>query len=220
MTSDNRPDQASGRLYDVSLTIEPGMLVWPKDTQVAIEPVASMASGATCNLSSIRLGSHTATHVDAPSHFIPGAGTVDNIPPHILVGPARLFQLGEVRQIDRQLLQALDLQGVTRVLFGTGNSALLHDSQFRTSYAGISGEAARYLVEAGVGLVGVDYLSVEEYRARGHPTHTTLLEAGVVIVEGLDLAGVPAGDYELLCLPLKLKGVDGAPARVFLRELS
>ncbi len=207
------------RLYDVSLTINAGMLVWPGNPPVTVDTVKAIAHGDSSNVSLLHMGTHTATHVDAPRHFIPGAPGIDSLQPELLVGPARLFQLTEVQRIDRNLLEALDLNGITRLLLGTRNSALLKQGEFNRDYASMTADAASYLVNRGVKLVGIDYLSVEEYQKEGRPTHHILLGAGIAIIEGLDLTGVPPGDYELLCLPLKLKDGDGAPARVFLREI-
>ncbi len=207
------------RIYDVSLTIYPGMPVWPDNAPVTVDVVKSIARGSSSNVSLLHIGTHTATHVDAPSHFVQGAPSVDRIDPEVLLGQARLFQLPDVDRIDRKVLAALDLKGVTRLLLGTRNSTLLKQKEFNLDYTSVSGDAARYLVDIGIKLVGIDYLSMEEYQKEGRPTHHILLEAGVVIVEGLNLTGVPPGDYELLCLPLKLKDGDGAPARVFLRGL-
>jgi len=207
------------KLYDISLTIYSGMLVWPGQPQVAMDTVKSIAQGGSSNVSLLHIGTHTATHVDAPRHFIPGAPSIDSIQPEVLLGPARLFQLPEAHHIDRNLLERLDLKGIERLLFGTRNSTLLKQRQFEQDYAFISEDAARYLVDMGIKLVGVDYLSVDQYQDKTRPAHHTLLGAGVVIVEGLNLTGVPAGDYELFCLPLKIKDGDGAPARVFLREI-
>lgn len=207
------------KLYDVTLTIEPDMLVWPGNPRVAVDTVKSIAQGSSSNVSLLHIGTHTATHVDAPRHFIPGAPGVDSLEPEVLVGRARLFQLPGAHHIDRKLLEGLDLKGVKRLLLGTRNSALLKQKQLGLDYAFISADAARYLVDMGIKLVGLDYLSVEQYQKEGRPAHNILLGAGMVIVEGLALAEVPAGDYELLCLPLKLKDADGAPARVFLREV-
>ena len=207
------------KIYDISLTIYPGMLAWPGQPQVAMDTVKSIAQGGSSNVSLFHIGTHTATHVDAPRHFISGAPGIDSIGPEVLLGPARLFQLPEAHHIDRNLLERLDLKGIERLLFGTRNSTLLKQRQFEQDYAFISEDAARYLVDMGIRLVGVDYLSVDQYQDKTRPAHHTLLGAGVVIVEGLDLTGVPAGDYELFCLPLKIKDGDGAPARVFLREI-
>jgi len=210
---------ARRKIYDISLTIYPGMLAWPGQPQVAMDTVKSIAQGGSSNVSLFHIGTHTATHVDAPRHFISGAPSIDSIGPEVLLGPARLFQLPEAHHIDRNLLERLDLKGIERLLFGTRNSTLLKQRQFEQDYAFISEDAARYLVDMGIKLVGVDYLSVDQYQDKTRPAHHTLLGAGVVIVEGLNLTGVPAGDYELFCLPLKIKDGDGAPARVFLREI-
>ncbi len=210
---------AGHKVYDISLTIYPSMLAWPGQPQVVMDTVKSIAQGGSSNVSILHTGTHAATHVDAPSHFIPGAPSIDSIGPEVLLGPARLFQLPGAHHIDRNLLAGLELKGVERLLLDTRNSALLKRRQFEQDYAFISEDAAHYLVDIGIRLVGIDYLSVDQYQNKGRPTHHILLGAGVVIVEGLDLTGVPPGDYELLCLPLKIKNGDGAPARVFLREL-
>jgi arylformamidase len=207
------------KVYDVTLTIHPAMVVYSGNPPVAVDTVKSIAQGGSSNISLLHIGTHTGTHADAPGHFIPGAPGIDSVAPEVLLGLARVYQLPEAHHISRQVLEGLDLKGVTRLLLGTRNSALLRQGQFDTDYAFVSEDAARYLVELGVKLVGVDYLSVEEYQKEGRPTHHTLLRAGVVIVEGLDMTGVPPADYELLCLPLKLRDGDGAPARVLLREL-
>lgn len=207
------------KVYDISLTIEPGILVWPGDSPVTMDIVESIDRGGSSNVSLLHVGTHTATHVDAPGHFIPGAPGVDSISPEVLLGQARLFQLPDAHHIDRKLLERLDLNDVKRLLLGTRNSALLKQRQLEPDYAFVSEDAARYLVDMGIKLVGVDYLSIEQYQKEGHPTHHILLGAGVVIVEGLYLTDVPSGDYELMCLPLKIKDADGAPARVFLREV-
>ena len=208
------------RIFDISLTIGPDTPVYPGNAPVQVEAVKSIAQGDSSNVSLFHIGSHTATHVDAPRHFVLGGEGVESIRPDILVGPARLFQLGQVDRVDREQLERLDWSGVSRVLFGTGNSALLQDRQVHLDYAFLTGRAAKFLVERGVSLVGLDYLSVEQYKKEGRPVHHTLLEAGIVVVEGLYVADVPDGWYELLCLPLKVQGADGAPARVFLKELS
>ncbi len=207
------------KVYDVSLPIYPGMPVWSGNPEVALDEVKSIARGASSNVSFLHIGTHSATHVDAPGHFIPGAPGVDSIPPGLLLGPARLFQLTQAHHIDRRLLEGLDLKGVERLILGTRNSNLFRQEQLSLDYAFVTADAARYLVDMGIKLVGVDYLSIEEYQKEGRPTHHILLGAGVIIVEGLDLSGVPPGDYELICLPLRLKDADGAPARVFLRQL-
>ena len=206
-------------VYDVSLPIYSGMLVWPGDPPVSIEAVKAATKGDSSSVSLLHLGSHTGTHVDAPRHFIAGAPGVSSLDLNILWGKARLFQLPAALRIDRSLLERLDLDGVTRLLLGTGNSARLRKGQFDPGYVFVTEDAASYLVDRDIKLVGVDYLSIEAYHNESHPTHRTLLGAGVVIIEGLVLDGIPPGDYELICLPLKIRDGDGAPARVLLRGL-
>lgn len=206
------------RLYDVSLTIHSGMKVWPGDAPVELETLTDM-SDSLCNLSALRLGSHAGTHVDAPRHFLTDGVGVDDIKLDLLVGPARLFQLTDAACIDRKLLEGLDLEGVSRLLLGTRNSALWRQAEFCEDYIYLTEDAAAYLVEKQIKLVGIDYLSVEEFNSVENPVHYILLGAGTVIIEGLDFTNVPPGDYELLCLPLKVKGADGAPARVILKEI-
>ncbi len=208
-----------GKVYDVSLPIFPGMPVWPGDPPMSKDYFKSITRGDSSNVSLLHIGSHTGTHVDAPRHFIADAPGIDTTEPEVLMGLARLVHLPDEHHISRQLLEGLDLSGVSRLLLSTRNSALLRQKQFSPDYAFVDEDAASYLVDIGIKLVGIDYLSIEEFKKEGHPVHHTLLGAGVIIVEGLDLASVPAGDYELICLPLKLKDGDGAPARVFLREL-
>ena len=194
-------------------------MVWPGDPPVAVDTIEAATQAGTCTISHLHLGSHTGTHIDAPRHFLRGAPGVDSIDPDILIGRARLFHVPSAHHIDRELLRGLDLKGVVRLLLATRNSALLHQEKFQKDYAFVSEDAARYLVELGIKLLGIDYLSVEDYRNLACPTHLTLLQARVVIVEGLDLCAAPPGDYELICLPLKIKDGDGAPARAFLREI-
>jgi arylformamidase len=208
-----------GKVYDVSLPIYPGMPVWPGDPAMSTDYFKSTGRGDSSNVSLLHMGSHSGTHVDAPSHFIPDAPGIDSTEPDILMGPARLIHLPEAHHISRRLLEGQDLAGVSRLLLATRNSALLKQNPPSMDYTFVTEDAASYLVDIGVKLVGIDYLSIEEAKKEGHPVHHTLLSGGVVIIEGLDLTGVPAADYELLCLPLKLKGGDAAPARVFLREV-
>ncbi|MFA5890370.1 MAG: cyclase family protein [Actinomycetota bacterium] len=205
-------------VFDISLGIEPGMMVWPGDPLVVVEETSRMARGDLANVSTLRLGTHTGTHVDPPCHFIDGAVTVDEIPPDVLVGPAVVLDLRAVAgEITPQDLCALP-DGAERVLFRTCNSDLWARGAraFPEDYVSLGLEGARWLAARGVRLVGTDFLSIEQRGAPGHPVHVALLEAGVVIVEGLDLHAVDPGDYTFMCLPLKVSGGDGAPARALL----
>jgi arylformamidase len=212
------------RIYDVSVPISAEMPVYPGDPGVEIRQWAAIADGDAANVSLLHFGAHTGTHVDAPSHFIEGASKVDSMPLDALVGRARVMLMpDEVEAINASHLSAQSIEGVTRIIFKTRNSAFWSDTTngFRQDFTHITPDAARALVQSGVRLVGMDYLSVEKFQSERHETHEILLSNGVVIVEGLDLREVPAGDYELICLPLKIAfGTgDGAPARAILRTI-
>ena len=197
-------------MIDVSVPIRPGMVVWEGDPAVSFEPAASLEEGDPANLTRLELGSHTGTHVDAPLHFLAGGEGVERLPLDALIGPALVVDL---TGLERDVRAAdLDIPaGTERLLLKTPNSRLWERGEFVAEHVTIAPDAASLLVELGVRLVGVDYLSV------GSPeTHRILLEAGIVPLEGLDLREVDPGLYELVALPLRLEGVDGAPARVVL----
>ncbi|MFQ5947020.1 MAG: cyclase family protein, partial [Anaerolineae bacterium] len=200
-------------LVDISLPIEPGMVFCEGDPTVQISPYLQMARGDAANVSLLSLGSHTGTHLDAPAHFLDGAPTVDELPLETLVGPTLLASVGAKELISQRDLELLPLQGHTRLLLKTRNSALWALGRFTRDYVALDLEGACYLVEQGIRLVGIDYLSLETYEAPGHPVHRLLLGAGVIILEGLNLTGVDSGVFELLCLPLPARGIDGAPCR-------
>lgn len=211
-------------IYDISVPIRRRMPVYPGDPPVEIEAWAAMAKGDVANVSQLRFGAHTGTHVDASAHFIEGGRKVVELPLDVLIGEVRVIEIREdVRAITTKHFRAAELKGATRVLFKTGNSSFwTSDAQgFREDFAYLAPEAASLLVENGVRLVGIDYLSIEEFHSATHDTHKILLSNEVVIIEGLDLSRVPAGVFELICLPLKLAegSGDGAPARTILREL-
>lgn len=201
---------------DVTVPIRDGMVVYEGDPSVRVVRRRSMAAGDPANLSEVTFGTHTGTHLDAPAHFIRGGATLDAVPLDALMGPALVVEVGHVRVIGREQCAQLELAGAERLLFKTRNSGLWRRDTFAHDYVALDEGAARYLMAAGVRLVGIDYLSIETFHAVGHPVHRVLLGAGVVILEGLDLSAVAPGRYELLCLPLKLAGADGAPCRVLL----
>ena len=213
------------KIYDITVPVHDGLPTFPGDPGVEIHTVAALERGDAANVSLLHFGAHTATHVDAPAHFIAGASRVAEMPLASLIGPAQVLEIpSDADAITPAHLLATTWRGPERILFKTRNSAFWSelDKGFRTDFTYIAPEAAQLLVENGVRLVGIDYLSVEKYGVTDFATHHIVLSAGVVIVEGLDLREVPAGNYELLCLPLKLSGGagDGAPARAVLRELS
>lgn len=194
-------------IHDVSVPLRTGMVVYPGDPTFSIDRAMSLAAGDIANVSEMELGVHTGTHVDAPLHFFEGAPAVEALDLGVLVGPAVVVEVIGPGDIGPDAV----VDGVERLLFKTRNSAAWAEEGFYEDYASISPEAATRLVGAGVRLVGIDYLSVGSAE-----THETLLRAGVIAVEGLDLRGIDPGPYTLVCLPLKIEGSDGAPARAIL----
>lgn len=197
-------------IIDITRPISPDTPVWPGDPPVVVERVARVEVGDPADVSRLQLGTHTGTHVDPPAHFLPGGDTVDQLPLDLLVGPALVADLSEAPEVDADALEALALPaGTTRLLLKTGPE----DGGATTG--ALTPAGARWLVEHGVRLVGVDTLSIEPDTDE-YPVHHILLGAGVVIVESLDLSAVSAGGYQLVCLPLRIAGGDGAPARAVL----
>jgi arylformamidase len=206
------------KIYDISVPVRDGGLVYPGNPEIHIGLQQSVALGAGANVSQVAFGSHTGTHVDAERHFFDDGRTVDQIPLETLIGAARVLEYGpETTSVTRADLESHDLTGVERVLLKTRNSDYLtQDPDFHPDYTYLAPDGAEYLVELGVKLVGIDYLSIEQFHSGHHRTHLTLLGAKVVIVEGLNLAGIAPGRYDFYCLPVKLAGCDGAPARAVL----
>lgn len=197
------------------------MPFYPGDPGAEIKPARQISDGAIANLSLLKLGSHSGTHIDAPHHFVDGGKTVDRLSLEALVGPVRVLDLtGVESSIDREQLESSGLEGVTRLLLKTSNSGLWSSADFSEDYVSLSGSAADYLVNLGIVLLGIDYLSIEQFKSEDYHVHHALLGAGVVVLEGIDLGQVEAGDYELVCLPLKIRGGDGAPARAILIDKS
>ena len=205
------------RIYDISVPIRSGGLVYPGNPEIDITLQQAVARGAGANVSAIRFGSHTGTHADAARHFFDDGQPVDKIPLERLIGPALLVRFSDdVRAIGAAELRAHDLGAHKRILLRTRNSGLLSQKQFVPDYTYLAPDGAQFLVDKGVELVGIDYLSIEQFHSGHHRTHRTLLAKSVVILEGLDLSAPPAGVYQLICLPLRIEGCDGAPARAVL----
>jgi arylformamidase len=207
------------RIYDVTVPITEVMPVWPGDPGVKVEQVSSMARGDEFNVSRLSLSCHTGTHVDAPYHFVQQGSTVENLALDVLMGPAFV---AELNKLEGNTIEVYDLASVhfprdtIRLLLKTSNSHFWEDRlpEFERDFVHLSPKAAQWLVQRGIQLVGVDYLSVEAFGVRRYRVHKILLNANVIIVEGLNLSRVPEGWCQLVCLPLKIKGGDGAPARV------
>jgi arylformamidase len=206
-------------IYDISLTISPSLPIWPGDPALELEQIESMDRGAHANVTRISAAVHLGTHVDAPHHFLNDGRTVENLPLDVLTGPCYVTQLPDgIEAITEEVLERTEISSeMKRVLFGTRNSHLWAkgESTFQTDFVAITEDGAEWLVAHGVQLVGVDYLSVAPY-GDSVPTHTVLLKAGVVVVEGLNLSKIVRGFYDLYCLPLKIAKCDGAPARAIL----
>ena len=210
------------KIYDITVAISAETPIYKGDPGVEITSFKSIAAGSSANVSHAAFGVHTATHVDAPNHFIDSARRIHELDPQKLLGPCRVIEVpDDVVGIEPEHVG--DIDGVTRVLFKTRNSAFWSTPElgFRTDFTYLTPATAKLLVASGVVLVGIDYLSIEKSGSPGHPVHMTLLEKEVVILEGVDLREVAPGDYELICMPLKYIGAtgDGSPARTFLRDL-
>ena len=210
-------------VYDVTVPISNELPTWPSDPAVEITDFRSLSAGDGANVSMLHLGAHTGTHVDAPAHFIEGAAKVESLPLEALIGEAHVIAVPEdTLFIDEEFVRKQYLPGTERVIFKTRNSAFWSEAtpQFHTDFTYLDLPAAEWLVEQGIKLVGIDYLSIEKYASEKHETHLALLSRGVVILEGLNLTGIVPGKYELICLPLRLRSNkgDGAPARVVLRK--
>ena len=205
------------RLIDVSVLLRPGMPTYPGNQPFEFQPVKRVAEGASSNVSKVLMGTHTGTHVDAPRHFFDDTPGVDALPLEVLMGPCVLICVDdEVMSVGEEQLRRHELKSHTRVLIKTRNSAFIREREFHQDYTYLAPDGAAYLAKLGVRLVGVDYLSIEQFHSGHHKTHRTLLEKGIIIVEGLDLSAPPMGPYELRVLPLRLAGLDGAPARAVL----
>jgi arylformamidase len=208
-----------GGWVDVSVPLRSGMVHWPDNPPVRIERMLDIERGDVANVSTISLGSHTGTHMDAPIHFVRGGEGMDRMPLDATMGLARVIEIQDPTSIKPDELDPHGIGRGDRVLFKTRNSSLAWWTRdFIEDFVYVSQEAARYLAERGVRTVGVDYLSVGGFYSDGVETHRALLGAGIWVIEGLDLSGVEPGEHELICLPLKVEGGDGAPARALLRK--
>ena len=209
-------------IYDVTVPLHNGLPTWPGDPGVEITDWRSLAKGDGANVSLLHFGAHSATHVDAPAHFIDGAAKVESLALEALIGEVEVIEVPEDRLvIDEEFVADSCNPATKRFLFKTRNSAFWSEPnpQFHTDFTYLDLNAATRLVQQGLKLVGIDYLSIEKYGQANHETHLALLSHGVVILEGVNLSDVPAGRYELICLPLRVKSDlgDGGPARVVLR---
>ncbi|HEV8194644.1 MAG TPA: cyclase family protein [Ktedonobacterales bacterium] len=205
---------------DVSVPVYTGMAHWPDNPPIVVERMLDMERGDPANVSKLSLGAHTGTHMDAPRHFLRDGAGIDMMPFAATLGPASVIEIHDPVSIRPDELVAHKIQAGERVLFKTANSARVWQTdEFVEDFVYISADAASFLAAQGVRTVGVDYLSVGGFRADGAATHQALLQAGIWVIEGLNLSQVQAGTYELICLPLRLMNADGAPARAILRPI-
>ncbi len=206
------------KLIDVTVPLDATIPTYPNNTPFSLEPIKRLARGDSSNVSTLHMSAHSGTHVDAPRHFFDNGPGVEALALDILMGRVRVIQVTSRTGISADDLAKEDLSEDVRILIKTRNSQLWGTTEFRTDYVGVTESGARHLVAHGIKLVGVDYLSVEPFKTPGAPAHHVLLGAGTIVLEGLNLRDVEPGIYELCCLPLRVVGSDGAPARVVLRK--
>jgi arylformamidase len=206
------------RFIDVSVPLKAGMPAFPGNPEFELHAVKRIADGGSSNVSRLVLGTHTGTHVDAPRHFFDNGATIDALALELLIGRARVVEIPKRGGITRADLAAAGLREDLRVLLKTPNSAFWNGEGFRQDFTYLDESAASYLVEQGVKVIGIDYLSVEQFKKPGAPAHRALLSKNAIIIEGLNLSDAPPGMYEMYCLPLPVTGGDGAPARVVLKH--
>jgi arylformamidase len=206
------------KLIDVSVPLDANLPTYPGNTPFSIEAITRIANGDSSNVSTLHLSAHCGTHVDAPRHFFDEAPGAEGLPLEMLCGRTRVIAITSRKGITAEDLAKSDLSEDVRVLVKTSNSRLWGSPAFHQDFIGVTESGAKYLIEHGIKVVGVDYLSVEEFKKPGAPAHHVLLGGGTIVIEGLNLRDVEPGIYEMLCLPLPVAGSDGAPARVVLRR--
>jgi arylformamidase len=207
------------KLIDVTVPLDASLPTYPNNTPFSLEAIKRVARGDSSNVSTLHMSAHTGTHVDAPRHFFDAGAGTEALPLEMLIGRTRVIEITSRAGITAEDLSAIDLSEDVRLLIKTHNSRLWASSDFHTDYVGVTESGARHLVDRGIKVVGVDYLSIEQFRKPGAPAHHVLLGAGTIVIEGLNLLDVDPGVYEMYCLPLRIVGADGAPARVVLRRI-
>jgi arylformamidase len=206
------------KLIDISVSLDDKLASYPGNTPFSIEPIKRIARGDSSNVSTLHMSAHSGTHVDAPRHFFDSAPGTEALSLEMLIGRTRVIEVPTRKAVTGEDLAAFDLSEDVRLLLKTSNSRLWGSPEFHSEFIGLTESAARHLVDHGVKVVGVDYLSVEVFHTPGAPAHHVLLGAGTVVIEGLNLRDVDPGVYDMFCLPLRVSGCDGAPARVVLRR--
>ena len=210
------------KLYDISLPISSELVSWPGDPSPKLIKVLSINEGDACNVTKLEMGVHTGTHIDSPNHFIEGGITTDSMQLEVLMGKCLVIEVTSKSNIQVSDLYDFEIGKYERLLLKTKNSVHWENDskKFDKNFIALSLEAAEYLVKSGIKLIGIDYLSIEAYGVREHKVHHHLLNNQIAILEGLNLSKVDEGEYELICLPLKLVDCDGAPVRAILKDVS
>jgi arylformamidase len=206
------------KLIDVTVPLDASLPTYPGNTPFTLEAIKRISRGDTSNVSAFHMSAHTGTHVDAPRHYFDNRPGADALPLEMLLGRTRVIEIRTRSGIGAEQLTDLDFSDDVRILFKTSNSRLWASPDFQTDYIGVTASGAEHLIAHGVKVVGVDYLSVEEFKKPGAPAHHVLLGGGAIVIEGLNLRDVEPGVYDMLCLPLRVVDADGAPARVVLRR--
>jgi arylformamidase len=206
------------KLIDVTVPLDHTLATYPNNTPFTLEAIKRIARGESSNVSTLHMSAHTGTHVDSPRHFFDDGVGTEALPLEMLIGRARVIEITSRTGIAAEDLIKIDLSEDVRLLIKTHNSRLWSSPDFHPDYIGVTESGAKHLISRGIKVLGVDYLSVEVFRTPGAPAHHALLGAGVIVIEGLNLADVDPGVYEMFCLPLRIVGSDGAPARVVLRR--
>jgi arylformamidase len=206
------------KYYDISVPLSNEMPVWPTNEPVVISLAKSVEEGASSTVTNLQINSHTGTHIDAPSHMFPDKKSINDISLESLMGEVQVIYIDNNEKVDSEELQKKLKSSVKKIIFKTRNSARWAEGKFFSDYVYLTEDGAWFLVEQGIKVVGIDYLSLDKFDDKSHVPHKVLLSQDVVIIEGLDLSKVEPGIYELICLPLKLEGADGAPARVVLAK--
>jgi len=210
-------------IYDISLTLSPSLTSWPGEDYFQLEKMYDMTGGDVCNVTKICMSTHHGTHIDSPYHFLEDGATSEGLSIENMIGQCVVIDLSnlDIGEIIKAHIEDYDLDGCHRVIFKTSNSYFWQNDaeQFNKNFVSLSLEAAEYLHKQGVILIGIDYLSIENFSSVEHDVHKLLLSNDVIILEGLDLSSVQGGCYELICLPVKIAGSDGSPARAILRDL-
>jgi len=206
------------KFIDVTVPLDDTLPNYPGNTPFSLEPIKRLARGDSSNVSSLHMSAHSGTHVDAPRHFFDQGSGTEALPLEMLVGRTRVIEVKSRKGIGPAELSAVDLTEDVRLLIKTSNSRLWGTAEFNRDYVSVTEAGARHLIDHGIKVVGVDYLSVEEFKKPGAPAHHVLLGGGTIVIEGLNLLEVQPGVYEMICLPLRIVGADGAPARVVLRH--